>query len=470
MVIGKIADRESRNADAPRASATRDVHAPDPLRGVSCNRANRNRVQRRGIVLVLVMAFAALVALLGFAAMETSSIEYPEALNLQGAARARYLASSGVALAAHYLRVPPSTVPVGNYWTGTTGFSIDGTGDTCDVTVTRSGTASDNYIVTSIGTDRDPDGAVRARSTVTTEIVTPPPKIWTMTRAFYNATAGFVATSRITFNGDIFGNGNITGSANCSGNILATGSITTGWSGGPSYSPNGTAPLMPALNASQWNRYVIHGVVKQPQTFAGSSITASNVNSLAGGGNRTVCWPSASQESAVVVDLLGTLLGGSSGLGDTVQVVTATLCLGGTSKTGASCITNDNPGGVIVVDGNLTINAATYIGTFVVNGNISVTGGTSISAMPYYPALVATGDISFSGGPDIRGPILCGGKLSGTSPNLTATGFTITYGTGFASTFASSANANFTFRSGFGSIYDFSLTSFDPMTLLRWQE
>src|SRR5205814_34006 len=138
-------------------------------RDVATDARSARPFYRSGIVLVLVLVFAALIAIAGFSAMEANSTAYPEAMNLRAAARARNAAASGIAMASHYLHVPPTSVAVGNYWTGTTGISIDGSYDTCDITLARSGSVPQNYSVTATGYARDADGALRGQQTITSD-------------------------------------------------------------------------------------------------------------------------------------------------------------------------------------------------------------------------------------------------------------------------------------------------------------
>jgi len=208
--------------------ATRPNPAPDSPR--------RRKVRAAGFVLVLVIGFAAVVTVTGMAFLEANSTAMPQAANLRAMARATYLAESGVAMAAHYLRVPPSTVTAGNYWSGVSGFSVDGSvTDYCDISVTRSVTRPETYTVAATGVACDGDGAVRSRQTVTAEIVTPPPKGRSYAKSFVGqGNQNLPASAK--FYGDLHVNGNINSSSYCIDRISATGTITWSDSNTPSSS------------------------------------------------------------------------------------------------------------------------------------------------------------------------------------------------------------------------------------------
>jgi len=69
--------------------------------------AHRGCRTRRGYILIVVLGLTLLVTSLGIAFLEANSTAMPEAFNRLHAARAQYLAESGIHIASHYLIVPP---------------------------------------------------------------------------------------------------------------------------------------------------------------------------------------------------------------------------------------------------------------------------------------------------------------------------------------------------------------------------
>jgi len=427
-----------------------------------------------GYALVLVLMFAALVTIAGTGFLAFHSLEAPQAYNMRGAVRADYLAGSAVSIASHYLAIPPSTVTAGNYWTGASGLSIDGTTDTVDITVTRDLVRPTIYTVSSTGIVRDPDGTVRARKSVTADINTPPPKSWTLSRVFNSAGATTI-TNHTTLKGSLHANGNVTGQvgSSCQGVITATGSIS--WAGGgppSSMQPNSTALALPTVNTSAWSRYVVHGVVYQPRTISSSSLGTLSV--VTEGGTLSSLFVLLANGKIAVVDLLGSLLGGLLGLGADVQVVTSSSGLTGASLSASHFLKSTNPGGVLVSTGDLDLNSLALVGTLVVPGRLRVRSlqTVSITSMPNYPALVVTGDLEVEDWSNftVNGPVLVGGRIRGQRPTINASGAWLSTGAGFDSDFVSGGSAALVYTTDFADFYDFSATVGHPMTLLRWTE
>jgi len=226
------------------------------------------------------------------------------------------------------------------------------------------------------------------------------------------------------------------------------------------------------MTYAAWSdRYVVHGVVHRPTTLASSSLTVLTMTGLGGWGALTVY---LQPTGVVVVDSSATLLGGLGGLGASVQVVASTAGLTGTAKTGASMVSASNPGGIVVRNGDLTIStAATFIGTLVVSGdlNISLAGLVTIVALPGYPALVVGDDITLSplANLEVRGPILLSDRCQGGLATLNTYGVYIGVSQNAVDN-SLSTNTRIRYDSSQSTVYDFSSSAVQPMTLVSWDE
>jgi hypothetical protein len=176
---------------------------------------------RRAYILLVVLAFTALASALGMSFLEANSTVMPEAVNYHGMVRAEALASSGVALASHFLLYPPTNLSLTQYYTGATGVTLDSTGDYLDVSVARSDAWSpaqtdlNLYRISATGVAKDPGGAIRAKRSATAEIQAPPIGKWQFTQAFISSTLALVVPTRATITGDVHSNGNISGTGSC---------------------------------------------------------------------------------------------------------------------------------------------------------------------------------------------------------------------------------------------------------------
>lgn len=433
-------------------------------------KAHRRHV-RTGYVLILVLGFAALVTLLGAAYLESHSTAATQAGNLRAAAQAEYLAASGVAIAAHYLNIPPTAVAVGDYWRGVNGLSIDGTSDYCNVSVQISATEPELFSVTATGVVRDNSGAVVAQRTTRSDVLTPPPYSRVVSRAMVaNASPTIPAPVRIY--GHLHANGSIDSGAYCSGAVSATGTIKWTNSTPPaSITPGAGSVSMPPYSTTMWNRYVVHGVPRAAASYSSTSLTPLAVGAAGGQTSFTIAYQS--DGSVIVVDALG-LLSGSISLGRNVTIAASAVGLPGLVRSGASLVSTNNPGGVLVKSGNLSAGGMfNYVGTLVVTGDLTISNDSIIGfyAMPGYPALVVSGRIRIGDRAIIvvRGPVQCNDRFENTRPNLTVYGAFLSYaGEGMKLDFASLGSADFNWDSRYSTIYDF--TVFQPTTLLNWNE
>lgn len=426
---------------------------------------------RAGYVLILVLGFTALVTLLGAAYLESHSTAAAQAGNLRAAAQAEYLAASGVAIAAHYLNIPPTAVAVGDYWRGVNGLSIDGTSNYCDVSVQISATEPELFSVTATGVVRDNSGAVVAKRTIRSDVLTPPPYGRVVSRAVTSDVSPIIP-SNVRINGHLHANGSIDSGAYCSGAVSATGTIKwTNATPPASITPGAGSVTLPPFSTSMWNRYVVHGVPRAAVNYSSASLTPLSVGAAGGQTSFTIAYQS--DGAVVAVDALGILSIGIS-LGRNISVVTSPLSLTGTQRSGASLVSPNNPGGVLVKTGNLSVNGIfNYIGTVVVIGDLNISNDSVVGfyAMPGYPSLVVTGHIRMGDRTtfEARGPIQCSDRFESVRPNATIYGPCLHYaGECMKSDFVSSGSATINWDSRYATIYDFTI--FEPTTLLNWNE
>ncbi len=347
--------------------------------------------RRRAYILLIVLAFTALASSLGMSFLEANSTVMPEAVNYSGTVRAEVLASSGIAMASHYLLYPPTTVDLFSYYTGASGATIDSSGDYFDVSVSRSDkwsppkTDLNLYRLIATGVAKDPSGAIRAKRSITAEIQAPPIGKWQFTQALWSNSTLYVP-SQAFVTGDLHTNGNLTGNGSCTGAISASG--TAIWTGsGP---PKSVVSLASAISAPtiapyQAAKYTIRGVMYSTYFLNKNDLSQSDTDALN------------------AIDMSAT-----------------------------------NPGRIIILkDGNAKLHKDTNVnGTIVVNGRLEFeeSGSRSITAVAGFPALVVTGDIRVNNNDSITtvtGSILCGGIMDTNSKDrssITVTGTCLAVG------------------------------------------
>lgn len=378
---------------------------------------------RRGFILILVLGLTVVVTTLGISFLESNSTAMPEAVNRSAAARARYLAESGIALGTHFLMYPPTTVAPGGHWTGGTGIAIDLTNDYTDVAIVQDAVDPKLFTIAATGVAKDPDGAIRGKKRATAQVIVPDDGKWHIPYGLLGSSMAIPAT--VDVQGDIHANGNVVGLGNCLGNVSASG--TASWSGtGPPASVTSGAALYPRPQAVP--------ALYATYNIQGASYTARIYNSSTMG---------PLQASAMnAMDMSA----------------------------------NNNPGRIIMVPGDLAFNANVNLtGTLVVNGNLTLENGAVLTAVPDYPALVVTGDILFKStntAAQIVGSVICGGaiddaNMSGVS--LQVAGACIV-GNGFNILKADGAYV-FTWDRSLATFWDFRKSSERfPITILSWKE
>jgi len=379
---------------------------------------------RRGFILILVLGLTVVVTTLGISFLESNSTAMPEAVNRAAAARARYLAESGIALGTRYLMHPPSTVAPGGYWTGGTGIAIDATSDYTNVVIAQDAVDPKLFTIAAMGIVKDPDGAIRGKRSSAAQVIVPDDGKWHIPYAILGSSMTIPAT--VTVQGDIHANGTLLGFGNCTGNVSASG--LANWMGtGP--------PASVTSGAAQYARPQADPTLYATYNIRGTSYTADT--SLGG-----YFLNSSAASSLNAIDMSAT-----------------------------------NPGRIIMApagDFELRKNVQ-LIGTLVVQGNLMLSDGVQVTALAGYPALVVTGDIVFWSGnmaATVLGSVICGGIINDGGYNnltLSVTGAFVT-GNGF-NIFNSSGAYVLTWDRNLATFWDFRKSSEQfPITILNWKE
>lgn len=385
---------------------------------------------RRGYILVFVLGVTTVVTALGLSYISANGTVMTQATNRYAATRAQYVAESGIGLAEHYLRYPPTTVPANAFFSGVTGLAIDETNDTVDIAVTAA-SSPDHYNITSSSTVRDALGTTQlAKKSITARVIIPPLPKWKIAQAVL-ANAAVNVPSGITIAGNLHSNVLVNGpllGGTCNGVVSAVG--TAVWlAGGP---PSAVQSLRPAVTCPPTTAtlYQTYNILGQSYV-AYSGFTQSSLTS-----------------------------GAATSLTTTLNAAT------------------NNPGRIVILPtGDVTLSAnVNFTGCLVIQGNLTITGVTNtLTAVADYPALVVTGDIRSGAAPatlTVTGPVVCGGKITDNgriNSNLQFNGAVIAHG-GIERT-GSGSTLQFTWSSAGSTFWDFARSAqADPFTRLTWQE
>ncbi len=386
--------------------------------------------RRRAYVLVAVLALAALATSLGVSFLEMHSTAMSEAMNYRAQVRAQYLADSGVAMAAHYLLYPPSTVSYGQFWTGQNNLSLDGGTDAFNVTVTASGTDPNRYTINSTALSRDPDGSIRARRSVTADVVAPVTGKWEIPYGFLGTgTLSDTIPACVSVFGEMHSNANLTSSGWCKSRVSASGTLLWLGSGPPSnlVSLQPTVSF-PSTNVGKYTTYTIQGKTYTAYTgFSSSEINATSAATLNS------------------LDMSAT-----------------------------------NPGRVVICKaGNFKIRRdVVFNGTLVINGGrleLDDSGVRSVTAVANFPAIVCSGDIKVMNDDltmTVNGSVICGGAFDINAKDrlaLTINGACIVR-SAFTGTKATDA-INLVWDRARATFWDFDNAPIPkPFTILTWRE
>lgn len=393
------------------------------LNNLSPTEARRRR--RPAYILIVVLGLTAVVITLGWAFLDAHSTVAPGAVNWLGYIRAQYLAESGVALGAHFLMYPPTTVSCTGYWTGGTNIAIDGTSDYVNVSLTRGPTDRNQFTITATGVAHNPDGTVRGKHTVTAVVLRPTDGKWHLCQAYLGAGNDPWMPSTVRINGDLHVNGTLVAAAACPGNVSTTSWLS--WSGsGPPASTTEYAPalVLPTTTVSNYRTYSIGGTTYSATNYTNQDMTSANAAAL-----------------------------------------------------NALSLAAGNIGRVFYRNGDLRLkNGVNLNGTLVVNGNLRFDANNIVvTAQPNFPALVVTGYIYFEDFGDkgtINGSVICGGGIwdNNTAVYLDITGTLIT-GWGFSAV-GGADQFNITWNADRSTFWDFEYGTGqrEPMTYLSWSD
>lgn len=260
----------------------------------------RSRVApRRAYILLVVLGLAVVVTGMGLTFLESYSMVIPDAKNRAAAARANYVAESGVAIAKRFLMYPPQGVPQNSYYTGDSALAVDASSDYASVAVARSDTWTppqtdlNLYRITSVGVVRDASkGEVLAKRSLVTEVVVSPQRKWQIPYALLDRDVLNVI-SGVNVTGDIHANGNVDlhyGSY-YSGSVSSTGSIRselvlnifTNSCVNAKHFCNAAAFVIPTGQASKYENYVLNGRYYSAYVYGSSTMSQPNaavINSM----------------------------------------------------------------------------------------------------------------------------------------------------------------------------------------------
>lgn len=390
---------------------------------------------RRSYVLLLVIAFTAMVTLLGLSFSQKTVTSVPQADNHVAALQARSLAASGISIAAQFLIYPPAGASACSPWTGTGagGISIDGSSNYVTISAVRSTTAPQLHTITCVGTVLNAVGAVRAKRTVVADIVLPPPHRWCLPEAYLSSVSQNLK-SPARFFGNVVTNESIQNSNAWTQSHVYAGT-TIDWDSatacGPpaGLHPNFGRRLMPTIVPSDYGTYTIDG---QQTSYASPYLLANLVKDA---------WP----------------------------------CDGG-------AVTTTNPGGVVFglypLSGKRSLTIPTgvfFTGTIVVDGDLIIDGSNIVlTAVSGFPAIVVTGDIVSSANTDVvtvNGAVLVGGEVwkGGKKSALTVNGPLVNHGKIAALNSSTKFNVNGDVARG--TLYNFQgMKDTQPYNVLRWVE
>jgi hypothetical protein len=358
---------------------------------------NSGRVRyRRGYTLVLVLGLTTVMSALGLTYLDTTSTVMPEAVNHLGAVRAKYLAGSGVAMGTHFLMYPQTTVPYGQYWTGGSNIAVDATTDYVNVTVVRSDAWSppqndpNRYQITATGVAKSFDGSIRAKNTVTADVMVPRTGQWEMTQGLVLTNTGTMA-AQVRVYGDMHTNGILTAFGWCQSKVSGTGLVTWLGSGPPSsIVALADAVTTPSATASRYTNYTIQGKSYSAYTsYAKSEMTSADAVALnaidmsATNPGRIIMAPSGNFALRAGVSLKGTLVvsGGS------LQIADA----------GSYAILAENNFPALIV-GSSGIRVLSNSATFDVTGSVISSGGLDVNSAKSFTMNVS-GAAIFRDGP-----------------------------------------------------------------------
>ncbi len=383
--------------------------------------------RRKGYILVFVLGVTTVVTALGLSYVSSNGTVMQQATNRYAAIRAQYLAESGVALAAHFVSYPPTTVAYNSVYTGASNVAVDSSYDTVNMSVTPTSPAN-RYVIAAGAVVRNAAGTEGlAKVSVSSELIIPPEPKWKITQAVLS-TGSPTISSGVSINGNIHANGTLIGLGSCTGAVSACS--TALWTGGgPPTSVQSLQPSVsaPSASASLYASYKVNSTTYTAYTgFGASQLKASDISAL---------------NSAV----------NSSGT---------------------------NPGRIVIAPtGDFRImESLSFTGTLVVRGNLQFDGAAiTLNSVTNYPALVVTGDIL--GGADglnvlINGSVICGGQISDAgrkSSSINIVGSLISGGN--VSRTGAGTTINITWNSTHSTFWNMVKTaSPEPVTILEWTE
>ncbi len=317
-------------------------------------------VRRRGYILIVVLGLTAIVTTLGLAFLDEHSTVMPAAMNRKAATRAQYLAESGIDIGSHFLLYPPTTVAVGDYWTGATGIAIDATADYTNVAVIQDATNEDIFTIKAIGVVHDTDGTINGKHQIIAKVLLPEIPKWKIPFAWLGTNRAWLMWPFKVY-GDIHSNGDLRVESWCNGALSAVNWVNW-WGDGPVTSiTDWTDPYpAPSADAAVYATYTLRGTEYTAYVYNHSDMNEGDAVALN------------------AIDMSAT-----------------------------------NPGRIILAkSGGFKIKSnVNLLGTLVVDGDLRFEENIVLTAMPNYPALVVEEGIQADGNDSsiqIAGSVLCG--------------------------------------------------------------
>ncbi len=311
----------------------------------------RNKTNRRGaaLLVVLLIVMAATILSLGF--LSRSDVELACGENMILRTQMDYLAESGLEHAKGLVLNPKDVDS--EYWTGDVRQQlVAGSSDYYDVEIVRDDPNYCNYVITS-DAYREKNGERIGRSSLEGGLRLDP-------CIAYWVGVGTTIGPRITINGDVYCNGDLTNNGTIGGDVFANGGITNAGSITGQMYPNSTKPIdvnWPGLEVIDFSSQYYIG----SEQYSVGSIATGDLNNIT--------------------------------LGPTAE----------------------NPAGIYYYNGDLRLEEDVIInGTLVVSGKLIVSGaGNRITAEKNFPAIIIGNhlDIEGSGGITVEGLIQSEGEV-----------------------------------------------------------
>ncbi|MFA5239931.1 MAG: hypothetical protein WC476_09545 [Phycisphaerae bacterium] len=321
----------------------------------------RNRTNRRGVALLVVLFIVMAITILSLGFLSRSDVELACGENMILRAQMDYLAESGLEHARGFI------LNDSNYlgdWEVAGQQLAAGTGDYYDIAVVKLGQC--NYQITS-DAYREKNGERIGRSSLEAELRLDPYIV------FWSQMSTTVPSS-VTINGDVYCNGTLTNNGSIDGDVFAN-----------SLSGSITGQLKAAGSLSLTWPQVAVGDYSPDQTIEVNSLSMTNLTGVQYYAGDIELSSNVNISGMLIVDGNMTITGGGNvitAVGDLpAMLVTGDLIIGGSGELDVN--------GLAVVNGGVQIGGTANIigGLFVENGITGIGGNMTITAAPSKTAI-----------------------------------------------------------------------------------